>query len=49
MTVELKDPLSGQPIIDPKTGALTLDGLELLQRLVAALRDHEARIVTLEP
>lgn len=49
MTVELKDPLQGQALIDPETGALTLDGLELLQRLVAALRDHEERIETLEP
>jgi len=56
MTVEVKRALAGQKIIDPQTGALTMDGLELIERLVLAVQeqqattdDHETRIVALEP
>ena len=56
MTVEVKKPIAGQRIIDPQTGELTLDGLEVLERIAAALQeqqtttaDHEARITALEP
>lgn len=54
--IEVKQPLSGVAFIDPETGALTLDGLELLQRLALAMQeqqttttDHETRITALEP
>lgn len=56
MTVEVKRAIAGQQIVDPKTGALTNDGLELIERLVLAVQeqqattdDHETRIVALEP
>ena len=56
MTVDVKRPIAAQQIIDPKTGALTLDGLEFLARIVSALQeqqtttaDHETRIEALEP
>ena len=56
MTAEVKRPISMQQIVNPETGALTLDGLEFLERIVAALQeqqgttaDHEARIAALEP
>jgi len=56
MTVEVKRALAGQRIIDPQTGALTIDGLELVERIVSAIKeqqettaDHETRIVALEP
>jgi hypothetical protein len=56
MTVEVKQALWAQKIIDPQTGNLTLDGLEIMQRLILAVQeqqtttaDHETRIVALEP
>jgi hypothetical protein len=56
MTVDVKRPISMQQIVDPATGALTLDGLEFMERIVSALQeqqtlteDHEARIEALEP
>lgn len=56
MTVEVKEPIALQQIVDPVTGALTFDGLEIFQRIVGALQeqqtttaDHETRITALEP
>jgi hypothetical protein len=49
MAVEVKDPVALERYVDPDTGRLTLAGLELLQRVVSALRDHEDRIEALEP
>ena len=52
---EIKSPVMGLQMTDAE-GRLTADGVELLQRLVEALReqqtttaDHEARIEALEP
>lgn len=56
MTVKVKQPIALQQLVDPATGALTLDGLEIFQRLVEAVveqqattTDHETRITALEP
>lgn len=49
MAVEVKDPVGLSRYVNPETGQLTLAGLELLQRIVDALRDHEERIEALEP
>lgn len=46
MNVEM--PNSIQQYVDAN-GRLTLEGVKLLQRIVEALRDHEARLVVLEP
>ena len=43
MTVELKIPTRIQHLVD-KDGRLTLEGLQILERMVAMLRDHEARL-----
>lgn len=48
MTVEVKDLLDGMRIAD-KDGNPTSELLELIQRLVNAVRDHEERIKVLEP
>lgn len=48
MTVEVKQPIALQKFVNEDM-TLTLDGLELLQRIVEALQDHETRIDTLEP
>lgn len=49
MTVSVQKPNATIPIIDPQTGKLTPYGQQLLNLLVAAMQDHEARIVVLEP
>ncbi len=36
-------------IVDPKSGVGTQDLLQLINALVRALRDHENRILDLEP
>jgi ferric-dicitrate binding protein FerR (iron transport regulator) len=36
-------------IVDPKTGQLTVTGLQKLNEIIRALRDHETRITDLEP
>lgn len=48
MSVQVQPP---QPFIRyvDKEGRLTPEGILLLQRMVEAMADHEARIVTLEP
>ncbi len=46
--IELKDLLAGTRIADEK-GNPTAELLEIIQRLLDAVRDHEARIKALEP
>jgi len=46
--IELKDLLAGMKIADEK-GRPTPELLEILQRLLDAVRDHETRITALEP
>ena len=48
MSIEVKELLTGIKIVDEK-GNPTLELIEVIQRIVASARDHEARIVTLEP
>lgn len=48
MTVEVKQPNRLSALVD-KDGRLTLEGLELLQRAIDAIRDHETRLEALEP
>lgn len=48
MTVEVKELLTGVKVADEK-GQPSLELVEIIQRLVDAIRDHEARITTLEP
>lgn len=48
MTVKLLEPTLIEQYVD-KDGRLTIEGVKLLERIIAMLRDHEARIETLEP
>ncbi|WP_156025874.1 hypothetical protein [Sulfitobacter sp. 20_GPM-1509m] len=48
MTVEVKLPNAIEQYVGPD-GRLTLEGVKLIQRLVRAIEDHEARITALEP
>ena len=48
MTVKLLEPTLIEQYVDAD-GRLTIEGLKLLERIIAMLRDHEARIDTLEP
>lgn len=48
MTVQLLEPTLAERYID-ENGRLTIEGVKLLERIVAMLRDHEARIEALEP
>lgn len=48
MTVEVKELLLGMKVAD-ENGNPTQELVEIIQRLVNAQRDHEARITTLEP
>jgi len=48
MTVTVEQPNNIERYIDAN-GRLTLEGIKLFQRIVAAINDHEARIVVLEP
>lgn len=48
MPVEVKELLSGMPVTESNDPA-SIELIEIIQRLVDALRDHEARIETLEP
>lgn len=48
MAVQLLEPNLVERITD-KEGRLTIEGVLILQRILEALRDHEARITTLEP
>lgn len=48
MTIQVKDLLAGAQIAD-KEGKTTAELVEIIQRLTDALRNHEARIVALEP
>lgn len=49
MAIEVTDPVALERYVDPETGRLTLAGMELLQRAIQAIRDHENRIEALEP
>jgi hypothetical protein len=35
-------------MVDPQTGQLTKDGLQKLNEIIRAIRDHDTRIETLE-
>lgn len=48
MSVQVKELLTGVRVADEK-GNPSLELVEVIQRLVDAIRDHEARIETLEP
>lgn len=48
MTVEVQLPIQGVRYVDAD-GRLTLDGVLLLQRIVDALEEMEARLQALEP
>ena len=48
MTVQIKDLLAGQPI-DQLGNLPSAELVEIIQRLVEAVRDHETRLTTLEP
>lgn len=48
MTVPVNDPNPLEKYVDAN-GRLTLEGLKLLQAAIRAIRDHEDRIVALEP
>ncbi len=48
MTVKLLEPNLVEKYIEAD-GKLTLDGVKLLDRIIAMLKDHEARITALEP
>ena len=48
MAVEVKEPASLEVYVDAD-GKLTREGLKLLQQMVRAIKDHETRIVVLEP
>jgi hypothetical protein len=46
---DLPTPLPAQvQIIDPQTGQLTVTGLQKLNEIIRAIRDHDTRIETLE-
>lgn len=47
MSVEVKEILAGQAVIDPNGGAAPAL-VEVIQRLVRAMQDQEARILALE-
>jgi hypothetical protein len=36
-------------LVDPNTGQLTKDGLQKLNEIIRAIRDHDTRIDDLEP
>ena len=46
--IEVKELLTGVKVTDDK-GQPSLELVEIIQRLVSAIRDHEARIEALEP
>lgn len=48
MTVEVKEILYGDKVAD-NNGNASLELIEAIQRLVEAIRDHEARLEALEP
>lgn len=48
MTVEVQDPIQLVRYVD-QNGRLTLEGIILIQRLVDAIADLEARVTALEP
>jgi len=48
MSLKPLEPTLIEQYID-KDGRLTIEGVKLLDRIIAILRDHEARIETLEP
>ena len=48
MAIKVIDPSGYEKYVN-EHGQLTLEGLRLLQLIVKMLRDHEDRIVTLEP
>ncbi len=47
MSVEVKELLAGMPVAD-SNGNPTVELIEVIQRLVDAIRDHETRMTTLE-
>lgn len=48
MAVEVKEPASVETYVDNQ-GRLTREGLKMIQQMVRAIKDHEDRIVVLEP
>lgn len=48
MAIEVRELLAGVPLTDGDGGP-SLELVEIIQRLVDAVRDHEARIEALEP
>lgn len=48
MAVIVKEPTNVEQYIDEQ-GRLTVDGMRLFQQMIRQLKDHEARIVILEP
>lgn len=46
---DLPTPIPAQvQIVDPQTGQLTVTGLQKLNEIIRAIRDHDGRIETLE-